>query len=106
VAQEIASSLPEGSVNALRQPAGGLDLSTSPLLSAAKHTEVLGQEIPVMTALLSSGWTGMAVLHPDTGVTDAAGAVLATGAAWLAAAPGRAFATCAAGPSGAVSLAA
>src|SRR5262249_31094189 len=46
--QEIATRPPEGSVNALRQPAGGVDDSTSPLLSAAKHTEVLGQATPVM----------------------------------------------------------
>jgi hypothetical protein len=108
VAQEIASSLPERSVNAFRQPAGGLEESTAPLLSAAKHAEVLGQDIPVMTALAASGCTGIAVLHPRAwaGVTDAAGEALATGAAWLAVPPEPVFAAGAAGPSGAVSLAA
>jgi hypothetical protein len=62
--QEIATSPPEGSVNALRQPAGGVEDSTAPLLSAAKHAEVLGHETPVMTALPRSGGTGKGVVHP------------------------------------------
>ena len=53
--QEIAASPPEGSANALRQPAGGVDDRTCPVLSTAKHAEVLGQDTPVMWALPCSG---------------------------------------------------
>ena len=64
VPQEIATSPPEASANALRQPAGGVDDSTSPLLSAAKHADVLGQDTPVMWALPCSGCTGNGLVQP------------------------------------------
>jgi len=110
VPQETATSPPEGSLNALRQPAGGVDDSTAPLLSAAKQAAVLGQEIPVMTALPCSGCTGMGVLHPGElagwgEVTDAAGEPLAAEVPGLAVPP-PVWAAGAAAPSGAVSLAA
>lgn len=100
---------PALSVNGLRQPAGGLDDSTSPLLSVAKQAAVLGQEMLVMTALPGSGCTGIGVLHPWAwtcwaGATDAEGEELAAEVAGLLA--GLLFAAGAAGPSGAVRWAA
>jgi hypothetical protein len=64
VPQEIATSFPKGSVNALRHPAGGVDDITLPLLSTAKHAEVLGQDTPVMWALSCSGCTGNGLVQP------------------------------------------
>jgi hypothetical protein len=64
VPQEIATSPPDGSANALRQPAGGVDDSTSPPLSTAKHIEVLGQATPVMWASPRSGCTGNGLVQP------------------------------------------
>ena len=102
---------PALSVNGLRQPAGGLDDSTSPLLSVAKHADVLGQEMLVMTALPGRGCTGIGALHPCVwtgwaGVTDAAGEVPAVEVPGLLVRPGPVFAAWAAGPSGAVRWAA
>ena len=51
-------------MTAFRQQAGGLEDSAAPLLSAAKHAEVLGQDTPVMTALPCSGATGSGALQP------------------------------------------
>jgi hypothetical protein len=108
VPQEIATSFPEGSANALRQPAGGVDDSTSPLLSAAKQAEVLGQETPVMRALPWSGCTGNGLVQPGdpAGWTAlaTAGDVVPAEALGLAWDP--VLAAGSAGPSGAVSLAA
>jgi hypothetical protein len=111
-AQDTATSPPAESVNGLRQPAGGLDDSTAPLVSVAKHVAVLGQEMLVMTALPCSGCTGIGVLHPGdwtgwAGVTDAAAeASLAAEVPGLAGPLEPVFAAGAAGPSGAVSRAA
>jgi hypothetical protein len=107
--QEIAISPPEGSVNALRQPAGGVEDSTAPLLSAAKHAEVLGQDTPVMTALPCSGCTGSGALQPGAptgwaGVSDGAGEVAPAEPPLAEVRP--LLAAAAAGLSGAVSLAA
>jgi len=93
------------------RPAGGLDDSTSPLLSVAKHADVLGQEMLVMTALPGRGCTGIGALHPCVwtgwaGVTDAAGEVPAVEVPGLLVRPGPVFAAWAAGPSGAVRWAA
>jgi len=111
VAQEIATSLPEGSVNAFRQPAGGVDDSTVPLLSVAKHAAVLGQETPVITALSRSGCTAMGAVQPGCradwdGVTDGAGDVDPAEEAGLAGPVDPVWAAGAAGPPGAVSRAA
>ena len=106
--QEIATSPPEGSVNALRQPAGGVEDSTAPLLSAAKHAEVLGQDTPVMTAWPCSGCTGSGALQPGepTGWAGGDGAGEVAPAEPPLAVVRPLLAAAAAGLSGAVSLAA
>ena len=108
VPQDTATMPPALSVKALRQPAGGLDDSTSPPLSAAKQAIVLGQEMLVMAVLTGTGCTGIGVLHPGVwaGVPDAAGEVLAVGVPLPTVLLGAVFADAAAGPSGAVRCAA
>jgi len=105
-AQEIATSPAPEPVTTLCQPAGGLDDSTAPLLSAAKQAAVVGQEIPVMTALLRNGSTGIGPAQPGSwaGMLDGAGDVPPAGA--LGPADGVVLALATGGPSGAVSLAA
>src|SRR5947199_9822834 len=97
---------PALSVNGLRQPAGGLDDSTSPLLSVAKHADVLGQEMLVMTALPGRGCTGIGALQPCVwtgwaGVTEGAGEVAAVEVRGLLARRGPGFAAWRGGPCGA-----
>jgi hypothetical protein len=86
-----------------------VDDNTSPLLSAAKHAEVLGQDTPVMWASCS-GCTGNGLVQPGNpagwAAPVAAGDVVPAEALGLTVDCEPAWAAGWAGPSGAVSLAA